>query len=182
MGVMQFDTDDLEQLETGGFLGDVILHEMGHVLGIGTLWDIQGLLADPSLPSNPTGDPHFIGAQGIAAFDNAGGTAYVAGAKVPVEDTGGEGTADAHWRESVLDNELMTGFIGAGSNPLSRITIASLADQGYQVDLAAANSYTIPGLLRAFVTRPKVQLKNDIMRGPIRKVDRRGRVTGQLRR
>ena len=182
MGVMQFDTDDLQTLEDDGFLGDVILHEMGHVLGIGTLWEFQGLLADPSLPSNPGADPHFTGAQAIGAFDNAGGVAYVAGAKVPVENTGGAGTADAHWRESVLDNELMTGFIGAGQNPLSRITVASLADQGYAVDLAAADAYSIMGLLRAFDTRPKLLLKNDILRGPIRRVDRRGRVTGVFRR
>ena len=186
MGVMQFDTDDLEQLETGGFLEGVILHEMGHVLGIGTLWDLQGLLADPTYPAdappNLGADPHFTGGQAIIAFDNAGGAAYVAGAKVPVENTGGEGTADAHWRESVLDNELMTGFIGSGANPLSRITIASLADQGYEVDLAAADDYSILGLLRAFDTRPKLLLKNDILRGPIRKIDRRGRITGELRR
>ena len=184
MGVMQFDTDDLEQLESGGFLGDVILHEMGHVLGIGTLWNAPGLpvfLADPSLPPDNGTDPHFTGSQAIAAFDAAGGAAY-SGGKVPVEDTGDEGTADAHWRESVLDTELMTGFIGAGSNPLSRITIASLADLGYPVNLAAADDYSILGLLRAFDTRPKLLLKNDILRGPIRKVDRRGRITGELRR
>jgi hypothetical protein len=188
MGVMQFDTTDLQMLEDDGFLGDVILHEMGHVLGIGTLWDFQGLLADPSLPPNPANppivgaDPHFTGTQAIAAFNAAGGGPYADG-KVPVEDTGGPGTADAHWRETVLDNELMTGFIGAGQNPLSRITVASLADQGYQVDLAAADAYTVVlPLLRAFGTRPKLLLKNDILRGPIRKVDRRGRVTGVFRR
>lgn len=185
MGVMQFDTEDLDMLEADGILGNVILHEMGHVLGIGTLWNVPGLpvfLADPSLPPDNGTDPHFTGAQAIDAFDNAGGVAYVAGAKVPVEDTGGEGTADAHWRESVLDNELMTGFIGTGQSPLSRITVASLADMGYTVNLAAADAYSILGLLRAFDSRPKLLLKNDILRGPIRKVDRRGRVTGELRR
>jgi hypothetical protein len=106
---------------------------------------------------------------------------YTAG-KVPVEDTGGEGTADAHWREAVLDNELMTGFIGSGQNPLSRITIASLADQGYTVDPAAADDFSLLGFLRAFDTRPKLLLKHDVLRGPIRKVDRHGRVTGKLPR
>lgn len=182
MGVMQFDTTDLQMLEDDGFLGDVILHEMGHVLGIGTLWDFQGLLADPSLPPNSGTDPHFTGAQAIAAFNNAGGLTYAGGAKVPVENTGGEGTADAHWRESVLTSELMTGFIDGGLNPLSRITIASLADQGYPVDLAAADGFSLLTSLRASDNRPRLWLKNDILRGPIKKVDRRGRVTGVFRR
>ncbi len=188
LGTMQFDTDDLEMLETNGFLSSVILHEMGHVLGIGTLWRDQGFLADPSLPdddddpSTPNGDPHFTGAQSVAAFDDVGGVAYVAGAKVPVENTGGEGTADGHWRESVLDAELMTGFIGAGQSPLSVVTLASLADQGYGVDLGAADSYSLLLSLRAFGDQPKLRLMNDIFRGPIRMVDARGRVTGMLRR
>ena len=185
MGIMQFDTADLPQLESEGILGHVILHEMAHVLGLGTLWEFQGLLADPTLPPSappdPGADPHFTGSQAIAAFNSAGGAAYVGG-KVPVENIGGAGTADAHWRESVFENELMTGFIGTGTSPLSRITIASLADQGYEVDLAAADAFSILLSLRAFDTRPKLQLKNDILRGPIRKVDRRGRVTGMLRR
>jgi hypothetical protein len=77
----------------------------------------------------------------------------------------------------------MTGFIGSGPNPLSGITIASLADQGYPVHLAAADPYSLPLVsLRAFDSRPKLLLKNDILRHPIRKVDRHGRVTGVLRR
>ena len=192
MGVMQFDTDDLQSLESDGLLGDVILHEMGHVLGFGTLWNVPGepaRLADPSLPPPPSTscdtipgtDPHFTGAQAITAFNSAGGVTYVAGAKVPVEKTGGCGTADAHWRESVLGNELMTGFID-GQNPLSRITIASLDDMGYTVDLAAADGFSFLTALQAFGHRPKRLLKNDILRLPIRKVDRRGRVTGVFRR
>jgi leishmanolysin/Big-like domain-containing protein len=184
LGVMQFDTADLQMLEEDGFLEEVILHEMGHVLGIGTLWNVPGLpvwLADPSLPSNPGADPHFTGPQAIGAFNNAGGVAYADG-KVPVENTGGEGTADVHWREAVLSNELMTGFIDGGQNPLSRITIASLADMGYAVDLAAADGYSLLTSLRAFGNRPKLLLKNDILHGPIKRVDRRGRVTGVFRR
>jgi hypothetical protein len=75
----------------------------------------------------------------------------------------------------------MTGFIGVGQSPLSRITIASLDDQGYAVDLAAADAYNLMLSLRGFDTRPKFQLKNDILRVPIKKVDRHGRVTGVLR-
>jgi hypothetical protein len=180
MGGMHFDTADLQSLEDQGILANVILHEMGHVLGIGTLWSLQGLLAGPSAPPASGTDPHFTGAQAISAFDAAGGTTYIAGAKVPVENTGGPGTADSHWRESVLTDELMTGYIGTGFSPLSRITIASLADQGYTVNLGAADAFSLVTLLHAFDTRPKVHLKNDILTGPIRKVDRRGRVTGEV--
>ena len=182
MGSMQFDTADLEMMQTKGLLSNVILHEMGHVLGMGTLWAVQGFLADPSLPPANGTDPHFTGPQAIAAFDDAGGVDYVAGAKVPVENSGGAGTADGHWRDTVFGNELMTGFIGPGHSPLSIVTLASLADQGYAVNLAVADPYNLQLSLRALDTRPTLQLKDDILTGPIRKVDPRGRQTGELRR
>ena len=36
---MSFDTADLAQMAADGTLVDVITHEMGHVIGIGTIWD-----------------------------------------------------------------------------------------------------------------------------------------------
>jgi hypothetical protein len=62
-----------------------------------------------------------------------------------VENTGGSGTANVHWRESVFGNELMTGWLSGSTQPLSRITVGSLADIGYQVDMNAADQYTPPG-------------------------------------
>ena len=38
----------------------------------------------------------------------------------------------------------MTGFLNAGTNPLSRLTIAALEDMGYQVDFNAADAFDIP--------------------------------------
>jgi hypothetical protein len=38
----------------------------------------------------------------------------------------------------------MTGFLNSGGNPLSRVTVASLADLGYSVNLAAADTYAPP--------------------------------------
>jgi hypothetical protein len=183
LGLMSFDEADLESIEADGLLSTVILHEMGHVLGFGTIWseaDI-GLLADPVFPDGGT-DPHFTGAQALAAFNAAGGTGYTSSAKVPVEDIGGSGTADAHWRESVFGNELMTGFINQGQNPLSRVTVASLGDLGYSVNPSGADSYSLGSSLRALVSGSRLNLGNDIFRGPVRMVDRQGRVTGLLRR
>jgi hypothetical protein len=44
----------------------------------------------------------------------------------------------------VFGAELMTGFVGAAGNPLSALTAAAMGDLGYQVDLAAAEPYTLP--------------------------------------
>jgi hypothetical protein len=183
LGFMQFDTDDLEAVEASGLLSEVIVHEMGHVLGFGSLWDLQSLLAGASLPPTNGTDPHFTGIEARNAFDLIGGTTYAAGLKVPVENMGGPGRADGHWRESVFDNELMTGLIAGGQNPLSIVTLASLADQGYLVNLAGADAYSLTLSLRAFGgSSPMFQLTNDVMSGPIKKVDRRGRVTSEFRR
>jgi hypothetical protein len=41
----------------------------------------------------------------------------------------------------------MSGFIAAPGNPLSKMTVASLQDLGYSVDLSAAEPYTLPNLM-----------------------------------
>jgi hypothetical protein len=41
----------------------------------------------------------------------------------------------------------MTGFVNVGGNPMSRVTIASLQDMGYQVNMAAAQPYELPNHL-----------------------------------
>lgn len=174
MGLMRFDTADLDLIESAGLLQQVILHEMGHVLGYGTLWPELGLLADPSLSGGA--DPHFTGTQATAAFDAAGGTSYAGGLKVPVENTGGAATADAHWRESVFGSELMTGFIQVGENPLSQVSVASMADLGYAVNATGADPYTLAPALRAFGIRRALELKNDVVRLPIRVVNEAGDV------
>ena len=140
IGVMKFDSDDIQSLITRGRLQDVIQHEMLHIVGIGTLWSAKGLLAGAK-----TADSRFTGALGIGACLDLGGIPVCAGS-VPVENSGGAGTADGHWRESTFGNELMTGFINAGSNPYSSMSIQSLADLGYSVNALAADGYGIPGL------------------------------------
>ena len=57
----------------------------------------------------------------------------------------GSGSQDGHWRESVLDDELMTPRISDGvAQPLSAITIQSLADIGDRVDVTQADAYIVP--------------------------------------
>lgn len=179
MGAMQFDVDDLELLEERGDMEEVILHEMGHVLGIGTIWHQFDLLVNPSLAVTGNPDTHFPGPRAIAAFDDAGGTAYTDGEKVPVENRAGPGSGDSHWRESILDHELMTPYQNGGvPDPLSAITVQSLADLGYTVDVSIAEPYGLPGAIAPDVVAPveKIEYGDDILRGPIIVMDSDGRI------
>lgn len=138
-GVMRFDAADLAALENSGRLLDVIVHEMGHVLGIGTLWDfgLNDVYVD--------GSGEYTGAAGLAAYQdefNQPTATYV-----PVELGGNAGTFDAHWNEvdSGFGNtgivsrfsgedmryELMTGWLNAPTFT-SSLTVMSLMDIGFE--------------------------------------------------
>jgi subtilisin-like proprotein convertase family protein len=148
-GIMSFDTADLAQLESSGGLFNVIVHEMGHVLGIGTLWQRLGLLRGVG-SSNPT----FLGTNANREFRKlVGGSSR----GVPVENTGGAGTAGGHWRETVFGHELMTGFLNSGVNPVSRMTIASLQDMGYKVNPDAADRFSLPSFQQLSIMGASVQ-------------------------
>lgn len=174
IGRMRFDAADLLNLETTGRLDEVIVHEMGHVLGVGGLWDDFGLVAETT--GAPGADAHFTGPQARAAFDEAGGEALV-GKKVPIEDQGGGGTRFVHWRERVMGSELMTGFVDSGPNPLSIVTVGSLGDMGYEIDLTAAEEYRVPFADVGLARSPGLALGDDILRGPVYRIDASGRTT-----
>jgi hypothetical protein len=61
---------------------------------------------------------------------------------IPIEQEGSTGSSCRHWSETCLDTELMSPVLDGTSNPLSRVTIASLADLGYNVDYSTAESFT----------------------------------------
>lgn len=133
VGLVEMDEADLGK--SAELIQTVLTHEIGHVLGIGTMWELRGLLY-----GGGGDDPRFLGAAARDAFATLGG----GGALLPIENTGGNGTRDGHWREAAFRTELMTGWISFGLNPLSTMTIASLRDLGYLVAPEAADSYTLP--------------------------------------
>ncbi|WP_445382163.1 leishmanolysin-related zinc metalloendopeptidase [Robiginitalea sp. IMCC43444] len=139
-GVMFFDIADLAFLEQLGLFEDVIVHEMGHVLGIGTLWNINfpPLNFQRNLLQGPPSSPYFAGQQANVFWNAEGGTG-----ELPIENLGGPGTAFGHWKESTLNNELMTGFLNFGENPLSRITAGSMNDLGYK-SASVGEQYDLP--------------------------------------
>ncbi|HET9707226.1 MAG TPA: leishmanolysin-related zinc metalloendopeptidase, partial [Gemmatimonadales bacterium] len=188
VGIMHFDTADVAFLENNNAFNSVILHEMGHVLGYGTIWSGSlglNLLAGPARQGGT--DPHFIGVQAVAQFNASGGAGYSAGAKVPVEScigvaNCGPGTIDSHWRESVLVNELMTGFLSVGSNPLSVISTASMGDEGYVVNYAGSDPYTVANPLAALrmAGGVRIEMRDDVIHLPIYLVNTAGRVVGTI--
>ena len=155
-GNMNFDTADIANLNNNGTLEDVILHEMGHVLGIGTLWTTNNLYSG-------SGGQYF-GANALREYQrefNNGATF------VPVEQQGGTGTANGHWDEStgsaldpdglvVIDpasqhlgrtrsEALMTGFLDTNDPFISATTGGSLQDLGYTVDIDLIRGVPEPG-------------------------------------
>lgn len=189
IGVMNFDVADLQNLINSGRLGDVILHEMLHVVGVtGNIWGNKGLVTGQN-----TASWSFTGAQAINGCIAHGGTAPTAcgAGAVPVDATGGAGTAGSHWRETTtatgigFRTELMTGFISATGtpNPLSRITIGALGDIGYTVNLLPFDNYTVPSTAALAYARIAEAQGNggfeivESVLEPIGKVDNAGRVT-----
>lgn len=176
VGFMQFDSDDLAVLEAQGTLRAVILHEMMHVLGFGSIWQEPSIAL---LIGASTTDPYFVGNGARGAFANYNGGAAYSGTPVPVENTGGAGTVNSHWRESVLRSELMTGWVTlGGATPMSRTTVASMGDLGYSVDVTKADPFDLASALRLMAEPDGVRIVDDVMRIPLHEVDE---VSGEVR-
>lgn len=147
LGVMTFDTFDLVELEDSGSLETVILHEMGHVLGVGSLWGLAGLIESPSLPNNPGVDTFFTGLRATSVFFELLGGQIFEGNVVPVENNAQFGSSDSHWREAVVVDELMSPRLGGPGEvaPMSRLTIGSMGDLGfYEANELAADDWALP--------------------------------------
>lgn len=131
VGMVSLDSADVARYNAGGNINELqslILHELGHVLGIGTTTGFTGLAPD----ARTSADARFFGPAAARASTAAGFTAAATG--VPVEVGAG------HWRESVFGEELMTPSFTWGQ-PLSAITLGALQDLGYDVDLSAADPF-----------------------------------------
>ena len=162
-GTMNFDIDDINDQSTDlGQFYDTVLHEMGHVLGFGTIWE------DLNLVTASFNQLDYIGPQGIAEFNNVFKPSRANGLPtnaVPYENTGGPGTVRSHWRESVFVNELESPFASdlpdnaapavnpdeptplgppLPREPMSRVTAGSMGDLGYDVYVPSAAYYAPP--------------------------------------
>ena len=154
LGQMQFSTTYIASKVADGSFKDVILHEMGHVLGIGSLWSKSDFGFINGFGST---DPQYTGAKAVAEYRTLlGSGSTVVSVPVENEQSGmpgkpGDGSYAGHWRETVFRNELMTSVVEAPGvpMPISRLTVASLEDLGYRVNYGAADPYRLPGTIVA---------------------------------
>ena len=131
-GIINIDPADIEG--TQNFV-EVLTHEVGHALGIGTLWD--------NLVDNLAYFGDIAVEQRNEVFPND------IRQTIEVENRGGPGSFGSHWRESVYGDELMTSVAsgedgqlgGAAVMPLSRMTAGGVADLGYVVNYANVDPF-----------------------------------------
>jgi len=154
-GSMQFDSLDVDSLIANNTFYGVVLHEMAHVLGIGTLWTYNNNLNGTIYPLYTEDSGQYTGPNGLAAWQAEFG--QTSATYVPVELEGGEGTANAHWDEISgglfdtgitsnltgldMSHELMTGW-SSDTFFVSTLTLGALDDLGYTVDYSKAGIVT----------------------------------------
>ncbi|MCY3699921.1 MAG: hypothetical protein OXH46_09855 [Gemmatimonadetes bacterium] len=179
-GAVTLDSADVDHLEEAGLLEDVLVHEIGHTLGLGGGWNYMGFTPTfetedrryrvPSLilagrPRRAYAEPQYRILGGYA--DDGFG--------IPVDSLSG------HWREAVFGDELMTTTIRGQGNPLSRITVGALADLGFDVDMNAADVYRVRNPIVSTQDRGYgVSVGHDLRAGPVVVVNRHGKRVGML--
>jgi hypothetical protein len=145
----------------------VMIHEMMHGLGIASLdtgyitvgWD-QFLDSSKTWYAGSGGD--WMRSEAIKAYRELVGTQV---ARIPVENSFGQGTAYSHWEEGITDGfvkepryynygggnvfhpalpeEIMTGLAG-NRFYFTKVTAGALADHGYKVNMNSPNIVPYP--------------------------------------
>jgi len=134
-GRMRFDSADIDNMKRRGYFEGVIVHEMGHILGIGTLWNYLGITG-----SNAQDCPYY-GANANAEYQRLSGCT----GSLPTELDGGSGTRCGHFDEECFTSEIMTGYVNSVM-PFSNITLQSMKDMGYSVDDTLAEPITLSSM------------------------------------
>lgn len=180
LGVMRLDEADVANLQGVGRLSTVVLHELMHVLGFGTIWFDNAVI-----DTTQAADARFTGVRARAACADVHAGGAPCAVTVPVHSSDGAGSRHSHWRESFFTVELMTPFLNnVAVNPYSAMTIQSLADLGYVVSTTPAQSFTVTGsMLRSLMSPDTLPtLRDEVIRPRFALDEQGGLVELPLRR
>lgn len=144
-GFMRVNEHHLTMLTNSDALEHVAIHEIGHVLGIGTLWraNAEELMRPGIAHCNDSGlDPTVPrtnkGVRAVTEFGALGGVG-----EPPVSP------GCSHWDQATFGNEsLVPSRVirpdGDNLTPVSKVTLGSLHDLGYVVAYEMADAYSLP--------------------------------------
>ena len=166
-GTFRINTDYLVSMRNNIFsngkneLYYTILHEIGHILGIGPYWTFNSISNRPmtSYVENSQTKYYYTGVNALEAYKGYFPDISNNFVGIPIEDNGGAGTANVHPEEDDardtsssdryingklhpgLYHELMTGWLNPIPAPMSKVTLGFLEDIGYNVDYSKAEYY-----------------------------------------
>lgn len=127
----------------------IIVHEIGHVLGIGTCWEDQVPGRAPLLGTDPaSGKEVYVGKYACEANAELRNLALDAPPPIPLDKDAG--MKSFHWSEDALMYEIMSPVlnphvVGRG-NVISAVSVGALQDLGYVVDTLAAEPLPPPSV------------------------------------
>jgi len=130
------------------YLDDIIAHEVGHVIGIGTHWDDNGVY------TNGTGQ--YTGQYGLTAYQQE----FVPVATfVPVELAGSGGTMNSHWDQLMRSSSQE----GDPNDPWSLSPLTGIVDQhGRDLALELMTGALDPDFGEPFLSKTTIQSLRDI--------------------
>lgn len=147
-GSMSFDSADIAAMIADKTFMPVMLHEIAHVLGFATLWEANKLYNEKEFI--------YSGTKAVAQYQKlAGNTAFT---NIPLERTGGAGTAGGHWEQKLFQGEMMVGFAST-TMLIGPLTIAAFDDLGYTVNYTKGDAYSLPTSSTPIVTQSIVKGK-----------------------
>lgn len=112
---------------------NVIVHEIGHLLGITDNKSSWGGNIDKSQGIYKTGTyASWTFGEMLGTFQPT---------EIPITTNKGGGSDYSHWDERVFSNEIMTHASGNVYEPLSQLTISAVRDIGWNVNYGAAQSF-----------------------------------------
>jgi hypothetical protein len=145
-GTIRIDLADIDELiADGARFKQTVVHEIGHVLGLGTLFDSRGLVRDKETA------PVYSGERGSLAFAALLGRDEGA-VPVPLQEEPPGTTRAFHWDEAALRLDIMSTHLDAPFVPpvgspdgvaqdsvISTVSAGALVDLGYAVRMERAD-------------------------------------------